>query len=279
MDNKKKAAEADHQSDMEKILARFDNVDAKLGKIDSIEAKVANLEILLIDLKNANKSMKEELARKEKQLGDMQSTLNNQEVRLNNMDQHHRSWSARVLNVPLTNDEEQDPEAVVQKVYDLVLQPILAGAKNAGKLRYVPTAEQLLEVAHVLPGKPGSHKPIIMRFYNRNMKAICFRYKKEFAPREQQKAKPTTRKAASSSTEASSGGSSGDISGDGRGRFCFPLYEDLTRANLVKMKAIAADSRTQSCWTINGTIKFKLVNSQVVRKVACILDSLDTILG
>jgi hypothetical protein len=112
---------------------------------------------------------------------------------------------------------------VVQKVYDLVQQPILVGAKNAGKLRYVPTAAQLLKVAHILPGKPGSQKPIIMCLYNRSMKAIYFRYKKEFAPREQQKAKQTTRKATSSSTEASSGGSNGDTSGDGRGRFCFPL--------------------------------------------------------
>ncbi len=67
---------------------------------------MTSLEILLIDLKNENKSLREELALKDKQLEDMQSAINNQEVRLNNMDEHHRSWSARVLNVPLTNDEE-----------------------------------------------------------------------------------------------------------------------------------------------------------------------------
>jgi hypothetical protein len=54
---------------------------------------------------------------------------------------------------------KQDPEAVVQKVYDLVQQPILAGAKNAGKLRYVPTAEQLLEVAHVFPESLAATNP------------------------------------------------------------------------------------------------------------------------
>jgi hypothetical protein len=279
MDSKKKKyTEADHHSDIDKILARFDNVDAKLNKIDAIEVKVNSLETLLIDLKNENKQLKEELARKEKQLDDFQSTLNNQEIRLNNMEQHHRNWSARVLNVPLTAEEEQDPEAVIQKVYNLVLHPILVGAKNAGNIKIIPPAEQLLEVAHVLPGKPGSNKPIIMRFYNRNLKAICFRYKKDFAPREQPKNKPTTRKAATTTTE-SGGAAGGDASSDGRGRYCFPLYEDLTRANLAKMKAIAADSRTQSCWSVNGNIRFKLVNSQVVRKVACILDSLDTILG
>ena len=273
---KEKTVDTDHMSDMEKILSRFDNVDAKLGKIDSIEAKVSSLEILLIDLKNENKLLKEELALKDKQLADVQLSLNNHEVRINNMDQHHRSWSARILNVPLTNEEEQDPDAVVQKVYDLVLLPILTGAKNAGKLKSIPTADQLLEVAHVLPGKPGSHKPIIMRFYNRNMKSVCFRFKRDFAPRETQKTKPATRQAAAAETGGAAGG---DGSGDGRGRYCFPLYEDLTRANLAKMKAIAADSRTQSCWSVNGNIKFKLVNSQEIRKVGSILDSLDTILG
>jgi hypothetical protein len=121
-----------------------------------------------------------------------------------------------------------------------------------------------------------------MRFFNRNMKAICFRFKKDFAPRETLKSKPTTRKGAASTTTTAAdpgGATGGDRSVDYRGRYCFPLYEDLTRANLAKMKAIAADSRTQSCWSINGTIKFKLVNSQVIRKVGSILDSLDTILG
>ncbi len=96
-----------HHRDKEKILSRQRR--RQRGKTDSTEAKVNSLEIL-IDLINVNKQLKKELARTEKQLDNMQSTLN--KVRLHYMDQHHRSRSARVLNVSLTTDEEQDPNAL-----------------------------------------------------------------------------------------------------------------------------------------------------------------------
>jgi hypothetical protein len=275
--DKKKKGNGENLSDMDRLLARFDNIDAKLAKIEIIETKVSSMEVLLKDLKQENKSLKAELALKEKQLSDMQSAINQQGVRLNHMDQHHRNWSARVLNVPLTEEEEQDADAVVQKVYNLVLLPILNGAKNARQLRTIPSADQLLEVAHVLPGKPGSPKPIIMRFYSRTLKAVCFRFRREFAPREPKTGRPATRSGSGQESDGAVGG--GERNGENRGRYAFPLYEDLTRTNLAKLKAISADSRTQSCWSINGIIKFKLVNSNEIRKVGNILDSLDTILG
>jgi FtsZ-binding cell division protein ZapB len=274
-------AEADDPtSDLIKLMeTRFDNVDAKLTKVEAIEAKVNTLEVLLKSLAAENKELRAELKAKNDQLADMQKTVNNQETRINHLDQHHRSWGARVLNVPLSQEEEHDPGAVINKVYDLVLLPILKGAKNAGKLSTIPSAEQVLEVAHPLPGKPGEHRPIIMRFYNRNLKAIIFRNKKEYAPRLSRTVRADADGAMGGGAGVGDGAGAAAESGDRRGRFCFPLYEDLTRQNLAKMRAIAADSRTQSCWTVNGVIKFKLVNSEVVRKVGSILDPLDMILS
>ena len=115
-------------------------------------------------------------------LGDMSKTVISLEERLNNVEQHHRSWGARVLNVPITDGESSDPRVVIAKVYDLALRPILEGAVAAGRLAEVPPANQVLEVAHVLPGKPGQPRPVIMRFFNRNVRSLCFQYKREFAP-------------------------------------------------------------------------------------------------
>jgi FtsZ-binding cell division protein ZapB len=269
--------EADQQTDLVKLMeVRFDSLDKKISKIDAIETKIHSLEILLRSLTDENKELKAEIKDKNKMLDDMQKVINNQENRLNHLDQHHRSWAARVLNVPLTKEEEQEPSDVIQKVYDLVMLPVLTGAKNAGKLKYIPTADQLIEVAHTLPGKPGENKPIIMRFYNRNMKAIIFRNKREYAPRIKNK---RTGGVTGGATGGVTGGTAEAGSGDPRGKFCFPLYEDLTKANLSKMREITADSRTQACWSVNGQLRFKLVNSDVVRKVNSITDSLDTILG
>jgi hypothetical protein len=45
---------------------------------------------------------------------------------------------------------------------------------------------------------------------------------------------------------------------EGRGRFLYPLYEDLSRATFIKMRAISQDSRVKSCWTVKGQIRFIL---------------------
>jgi|688.fasta_scaffold713404_2 hypothetical protein len=59
----------------------------------------------------------------------------------------------------------------------------------------------------------------------------------------------------------------------------FTFFDDLTMMNFQKMKALAADERVASCWAANGHIKYKLVDSQVVKKVSCVLDKIDQILS
>jgi hypothetical protein len=137
------AEAVDPTSDLIKLMETyFDNVDAKLTKVEAIEAKVNTLEVLPMSLAAENKELRTELKAKNDQLADMQKTVNNQQTRINHLDQHHRSWEATVLNVPLSQEEEHDPGAAINKVYDLILLPILKGAKNAGKLTTIPSAEQ-----------------------------------------------------------------------------------------------------------------------------------------
>ena len=62
------------------------------------------------------------------------------------------------------------------------------------------------------------------------------------------------------------------------GRYKYPLYDDLTKANLSKMRAIAQDDRVLAAWTVNGQIRFRLKNSDAVRRVNSILDPLEEIL-
>jgi hypothetical protein len=159
---------------------------------------------------------------------------------------------------------------MVSKVYNLALLPILEGAHRDGKLHSIPSAEQTLEVAHVLPGKPGLPKPIIMRFFNRNLRSLVFQHKKAHAPREQHDS-------SSGGARSRRGGEQGEGSSS-QGRFRYPLYEDLTQANLAKMRAIAQDSRVQACWTVSGQIRFKLKDSDQVKKVTSILMPLDDLL-
>jgi hypothetical protein len=232
------------------------------------------------DLLNAsleeNKALKAELTEKNKTIGDMAAKINQLEFGLNKADQYQRSWSVRIANIPLTAEEEADPVAVKKKVFDMALRPILVGAHQKGLIEAVPEADSLLEVAHVLPAKTGTNKPIITRFYNRNLRSICLRLRKEFAPRTR------TSESGRGGTESVRVGAAGAAARgegpDGRGRYIFPVYEDLTRANFSKMRELSLNERVQSCWSINGQLRFKMTNSPTIHRVVSVFESTEQIL-
>ncbi len=156
-------------------------------------------------------------------------------------------------------------------MYKLALLPILTGAKERGDIRAIPDADQLLEVAHVLAGKPGEHKPIIARFYNRIDKALCLRHKKDFAPR---KARQAT-----GCEEASGGDPVHAARPEERGWLAFPFTEDLTRHNFNKMRVISRDPKIHACWSINGSLRFRLVDTTTVKRVYSVFDSVESIIS
>jgi len=244
------------------LNTKVDAIEAEVRKVESIELEVRNIRVIVTALKEENNVLRTELKKKDKQLEDMNEKVNSVETRLNNLEQHHRGWGARVLNIPLTSDEEQQPDIVINRVFNLAIKPVLEGAARAGKLHAVPAAEQVLELAHVLPGKPGMPKPIIMRFINRNLRDLVFRLKRDFAEREEP-----------ASARGETAGSDTKV-----GRFRYPLFDDLTKANLAKMRAIRQDERVLACWTVGGQIRFKLKDSEGVRKVTSIMDPIDKIL-
>jgi hypothetical protein len=253
------------------MSSQLSSLTAKMEKIDTIESEVKNLRVLLSDLKSENVQLKADARENERKLSEMNERNSYLEDRLNNLEQHHRGWGARILNVPLTPEEEADNNRVRDIVFNIALRPILEGAVAKNLLLKVPTADQLLETAHVLPGKAGQPKPIIMRFYNRNVRDVCFTLKKYYAPRVEQ--------SGGGRGGAARGGDEGAGGFEGRGRYLYPLYEDLTRATFLKMRAITNDERVKACWTIKGQIRFVLhKNEKDVRRVQSLLTPLDDIL-
>jgi len=270
---------------MHSMMSQLSTLNKRMDKVDNIEKDVKSLHTLFEDLKAENRQLKTEAKVMDKKLQDMNSKCNDLEDKVNRLEQHHRGWSIRVLNLPVTEAEEKDPFGVINKVYTNVLLPILSGAIDRKLLGTLPSAHDLLEVAHVLPAKSGSTKPIIARFYNRNLRDLCIRLKKDFAPRETGRTSQWSDGAfgGTSQGRTSQGGASGGTSvgeePNGKGRYMFPFHEDLTRATFLKMRAIAKDERVKSCWSIKGQIKFTLESKpNDIRKVNSIFDSLDDIL-
>ena len=226
----------------------------KLSAITSKLEKLDSMELTMADIRAENRQLREALTFKDDEI----RQLNH---RLNELEQYTRGGSIRVLNVPLTDEEERNNTQVATKLYNLVLKPILQGALDSGDIDNIPSREQLIEKAHVLPGKDGEHKPIIARFYNREMRVLCFQHKKKSVPR------------------VPAGASTSRRNQEKEGSYCFPFYEDLTKANFVAMRAISDHKDVQSCWSINGQLKFKLIGSTVVKKVKSIYDTVDNIVA
>lgn len=245
-------------SELASIKSKLDTVDTMKSQLDRMQTTLDNISRENAVLKKENFDLKEDNNEKSKSISSLQ-------LGLDSLERHNRSYSIRISGVPLTDVEERDPLKTMLKIYNILFLPILRGAHEEGSLPVIPEFDQLFETAHVLPGKNGSHKTIIARFYNRNMKSICFRFRKDFAPR----ATPTgdDRRDRRSSED-----------GDQLGKLCFPFHDDLTRPALALLKALQAHDDIQACWSMNGQLRFKLKNSQSVRKVVSVFDTVENIL-
>ena len=166
------------------------------------------------------------------------------------------------LAIPVA--DENDSNKVKHHLYENLLKPILAGAVEKMILPSFPLCDEILERAHILPAKDNVVKSIIARFYCRDMRALCFMLRKEFAPKE------VITRAATRNSGAQD---------NSRPRYLYQMYDDLTRTNFLKIKAIGDDKRVHQCWANNGQLKFKLVDSTQVRKVFNVFDSINQIVS
>ena len=151
-------------------------------------------------------------------------------------------------------------------VHQEVLLPIFRGALQKGLLHSIPSPDQVLETAHILPTKPDQTPPIIARFYSRNIKALIFRLKREFSTKIPSPSAPSS--SSSSQTRARPPLS----------KPAHPFFEDLTTANFRKMRAIANDTRVMACWSVAGTLRFRLNGEERVHRVNNIYDTIDNII-
>jgi uncharacterized protein YoxC len=269
---------------LKNLSIQFANFGAKLTPVDtmskqltSVEERLTTMEAKLNEAISENKQLKKEIIKKDATIDELTSSYTGLEEKLNRLEQYNRSWSVRILNVPLTNEEEANPILIRDKIYSLAFLPILQGAHNEGTIRRIPDAEELLEAAHVLPGKPGDNKPIIARFYNRYLRSVCLRLKKVYATKT---AKMSSRQPGGTGAVVTSGGGAGaGVGSEERGWVTFPFFEDLTALNFKKMRAIAQDPRVLSCWSVNGQLRFRLNDSTIIKKVSSVLENIDVIVA
>ena len=187
------------------------------SKLSALIEKFELLEASLVSVTREKEALKVTVAEQANELAELRNSLNERE-------QYARSWSMRILNIPVHKDNESDTRHVMQAVYDHLIQPILEGARANGDIDNVPDCDALLETAHILPGKGDGPKPVIARFYSRYWRNLVFRNRKDYAPRE-----PSSATTATTNTR----------NGQPRtARMRFPFFEDLTKATFTKLSSI-----------------------------------------
>jgi hypothetical protein len=248
------------------VRALQTTTESMAEQLKSSTATIADLSYRLTSIEGILKATQKENEDLKQDLANSYQEAKSLKTKLNNLEQHHRSWSVRVVGMKIPAGEETSNEAVRRHLYEKLIKPILEGAVKKNILARLPSEEEVLERAHVLPSKKDGPKPIIARFYCREIRALVFKLKKEFAPKEV--------------AQAAQAGHDGRRPGQqtSRPRYLYQIFDDLTRANFLKMKAIGDDQRVEQCWAVNGQLRFKLVDCQEIKRVFSVYDTIDEIL-
>jgi hypothetical protein len=220
-----------------------------MEKLQLQESRFDKLETLLTQSKKENEELREQLRNKDEEILDLRH-------KVNDVEQHNRSYNIRIFNLPLDGDTH-DTRNVMRQVFNKVLSPILQGAVEKGRLHSLPGVEFLLETAHILPGKPSKPNPIICRFFNRYHRTLLMQHKKEYAPRMHSTATGTGKPPA----------------------YQYPIYEDITSDTFRTMRAISSHPEVSSCWAAGGVLRFRLKNSDSVHRVKSVYEPVEKIVN
>ena len=223
-------------------------------RLDEQADKFAKLENMLSVALRENADLKQQLLNKDGEILELKS-------RINAVEQHSRSSCIRIFKLPIDGDDN-DPGIVAEQVYSNILYPIFRGAVELKRLRHIPTIEQCIVTAHVLPSKDNKMKPILVRLINAHLRTIVIQLKKDFAPRAATVAAPTDSSASSRPPPQA-----------------YPIFEDMTKDAFQLMRALSSHVRVHSCWCAGGQLRFRLVDSEVIQKVRSIYDPIEKILN
>jgi TolA-binding protein len=221
-------------------------------KLSALMEEVQSLSGALRTVQKENEQMKKTIQNQADEIADLRNEINDREI-------HARSWSIRALNIPIPAGQESNNGAVMEAVYKELVAPILEGAKAKGEIPAVPPCHNLIEVAHILPGK-SNKKPVIVRFFSRYWRSLLFKHRKEFAPRDG----PAPAAAASATKPA---------------KMRFPFYEDLSRLTFKQLMNIQQNEQVVSAWTVSGVICFKVKDNNAVFKVSSIYDTVEELVS
>jgi hypothetical protein len=112
--------------------------------VKGYKVDLANINTKLDTLLSENAALKKLVAARDEEIEGLK-------LHVNELEQHNRLWSVRILGLPLTPTEEKSSLLVRDKVFSNIIHPIMEGAVSEGDLQQVPLkANDIIEMAHPL---------------------------------------------------------------------------------------------------------------------------------
>ena len=168
---------------------------------------------------------------------------------VNSREQQSRDSTIRIFNFPGSDAETN----LTNKVYDKLLKPILAAAKQKGDLATLPqvgtTIEDIYRAGKFAAGANKPPPPIVVKLTSTTIRLALLRNKRLNTPPPQEGGKRMT------------------------------IAEDLTPPTYKKYRELLSDDRVEKGWTINGSIFIVKKSDKSVIRVRSAYDSIDQILG
>jgi hypothetical protein len=159
--------------------------------IQSANATNAKLDTALAELRD----MKERVVEVETDLKHAFTEIFDLKEKINKMEQKDRSHTIRVFGLPLSEEEKEgsDPQkAAAKNVYDRLLRPILATAKDKGLISTLPHSSNVVVEAFRLTSKKSPPTasaspharppPILLKLVSIPVKTAIFKAKSSALP-------------------------------------------------------------------------------------------------
>ena len=187
--------------------------------------------------------------------------VNSLKVIVNQHEQASRSSTIRIIGFPLTTEERntRSTAALSHRIFDRILQPILAVAQSDGLLDSTPTASNtILNCFRIgsasARAEAQSPPPLVVKLSSSQLRVHILRSKKraKFGPTEEEKSIGIKR---------------------------FSITEDLTQPTFKKLKELQSREEIARAWTIEGKIHFVTTANSTVHKVISVFDDIGAILA
>ena len=207
------------------------------------------------------------LADQQQRVSKLESTVSSlsQEVHalknvVNSHEQSQRSATIRITGFPFTSEEKlsRDNNALKNRVFNRILNPILSVAASRGLLDVAPTCNSTISSCYRV-GAPSAKPdtaappPLVVKLTSPQLKIDLMRCKREakVGPTDQEKASGLKR---------------------------FWISEDLTQPAFKKLKELQNCVHIEKAWSVDGRLHFMLPDSDVIHCVSSVFDDIVVIL-